>query len=182
MELNYSLTENDYLQQQLYLASKSKLIEKQRKISRLLVFVLLLVIGLLFFITKNMFLAYYFGIASIICFLLFPFYLKKYYYKLFKKYVNENFRNRIGIVSKIIFKEDTLEAFSEGIGNSVINFSVFENISEIQEYIFIGLKTNSNLIIPKNGIENVAVLREELKKICNKIKIEFISELDWKWK
>ncbi|KAF2339784.1 hypothetical protein [Flavobacterium tistrianum] len=181
MELNYSLTENDYLQQQLFLASKSKLIKKQRKTARILVLVILIIIGILFLINKNMFLGYYFGGAGVVCFLFFPFYLKKYYYRIFKKYVTENFKNRIGVVSKIVFKEDTLEAFTEGMGSSVTNFSMFENISEIEDYVFITFKTNVNLIIPKEKIVDVEELRSKLKSIAKNLKIDFISELDWKW-
>lgn len=182
MELNYSLTEDDYLQQQLYLASKSKLIKKQRKTGRILVLMILLLIGFLFYEINNLPIVYYFGGASIFCFCFFPIYLKIYYKRFFRKYVKENFKNRIGVTSKLLFKEDVLEVFSKDIGSSELNFSGFENISEIKDYFFIALKTGLNIMIPKSEVENVEALRDELKMITEKKGISFISELEWEWK
>lgn len=48
MEINFTLTENDFLQQQLYLASKSKLIKKQKKLARVFVTLILLLIDFCF--------------------------------------------------------------------------------------------------------------------------------------
>jgi len=182
MELNYALTENDYLQQQLYLASKNEQIKKQRKLNRILVLVILLIIGFLFYINNILFVAYYFTSASIICFLLFPFYLKKFYRIVFKKYVKANFKNKIGINTTVLFIEDSLEVISKGIGDHRINFSNFKNISEIDNYFFIAFNTGESFMIPKDGIEDVEGLRTKLKGIAGNLKIEFISELDWKWK
>ncbi|SHG08855.1 YcxB family protein [Flavobacterium johnsoniae] len=182
MELKYTLTENDYLQQQLYLASKSKLIKKQRIKSRLLVLIILLVIGFLFYMAQNIFLTYYFGGSGVICFFLYPIYLKFYYQRHYRKYIKENFKNRIGIISTLLFKEDVLEAYSENIGSSEVKFSAFENISEIKDYFFIALKTGVSIMIPKSEIINIEAVRSELKMITEKIGINFISELNWKWK
>jgi hypothetical protein len=37
-------------------------------------------------------------------------------------------------------------------------------------------------MIPKDKIENVENLRNKLKTITEKQQIDFLSELDWKWK
>lgn len=182
MELKYTLTENDYLQQQLYMASKSKLVNNQRKKSRILVFMVLLGISLLFYMIGNTLIAYYLAGYGVICFFLYPIYLKFYYQRHYRKYVKENFKNRIGIISTLLFKEDILEAYSENIGSSEVKFSAFENISEIKDYFFIALKTGVSIMIPKSEIINIEAVRSELKMITEKIGINFISELDWKWK
>ncbi|WP_129746025.1 hypothetical protein [Flavobacterium anhuiense] len=77
MELIYSLTENDYLQQQLYLASKSEFVKKQRKKTKLLIILSLFMIGLGLYINKNKFEGYCFGSASVVFFFFFPLYFKK---------------------------------------------------------------------------------------------------------
>ncbi|WP_144716303.1 YcxB family protein [Flavobacterium anhuiense] len=96
--------------------------------------------------------------------------------------MKENFKNRIGVASKLLFKEDVLEAFSKDIGSSELNFSGFENISEIKDYFFIALKTGLSIMIPKSEVKNIEALRDELKMITEKKGISFISEFDWKWK
>jgi len=182
MEINFTLTENDFLQQQLYLASKSKLIKKQKKLARVFVTLILLLIGFLFYLNKCLVEACYFTSAGIVCFFIFPIYLKHYYQRLFKKYVNENLKERVGIASSIIFKEDLFETTSENIGKAELNFSSFENIIEIADYFFITFKASGNLMIPKDKIENVENLRNKLITITEKQQIDFLSELDWKWK
>ncbi|WJS96035.1 hypothetical protein NYQ10_06150 [Flavobacterium johnsoniae] len=182
MELNYSLTENDYLQQQLYLASKSEQIKKQRRITKTFVILVLVILGFFLYVNENLLEAYCCGVTAVIYFFLFPFYQKKFYQRVFKKYVIENFKNRIGIVTKIKFKEDVLEVFNEGIGKSEFNFSVLKNISEIKDYFFIAFKTGESFMIPKLQIGNIEELRCKLKSIAENLKIDFISELDWKWK
>lgn len=182
MELKYSLTENDYLQQQLYLASKSNQINKQRKRARIAVPIILLVIVFLSYFNENLFEAYCSAGAGIVWFFLFPIYLKRYYQRVFKKYVNENFKDRAGIVLSIAFKENALEVVSENIGKSEFNFSSFKNISEIENYFFIDVKASGNIMIPKAKIDNVEAVKNKLKTIAEKQGIEFISELDWKWK
>lgn len=134
MELKYTLTENDYLQQQLYMASKSRLVNNQRKKSRILVFIVLLGISLLFYMIGNTLIAYYLAGYGVICFFLYPIYLKFYYQ------------------------------------------------SEIKDYFFIALKTGVSIMIPKSEIIDVEAVRTELKMIAEKIGINFISELNWKWK
>ncbi len=182
MELKYSLTENDYLQQQLYLTSKSEQIKKQRRITKILVILLLVILGFFLYVNKNLLEAYCCGTAAVIYFFLFPFYQKKFYQRVLKKYILENFKNRIGMVSGIIFKENILEVFTETIGKSEFNFSAFKNISEIKDYFFIAFKTGESLMIPKDKIEDAEKLRNKLKSIAENLKIDFISELDWKWK
>ncbi|WP_433765150.1 YcxB family protein [Flavobacterium ginsenosidimutans] len=86
------------------------------------------------------------------------------------------------MVSGIIFKENILEVFTETIGKSEFNFSAFKNISEIKDYFFIAFKTGESLMIPKDKIEDAEKLRNKLKSIAENLKIDFISELDWKWK
>ncbi|PWB22060.1 YcxB family protein [Flavobacterium sp. HTF] len=108
--------------------------------------------------------------------------MKRYYQRVFKKYVNENFKDRAGIVLSIAFKENALEIVSENIGKSEFNFSSFKNISEIENYFFIDVKASGNFMIPKAKINNVEAVKNKLKTIAEKQGIEFISELDWKWK
>ncbi len=186
MELNYSLTENDYLQQQLYLASKSKQIKRQRERTNIMVGIIIIVIMIVMklkaYHKNNISLT----ITSVMVCLIYLwacfFVQKKYYVKIFRKYVNENFTNRFGVQSKLIFKEEVLDVLTDGVGISSVNFSNFKNISEIKDYFFIAFKTGENLMIPKDKIENAEELRNKLKSIAENLKIDFISELDWKWK
>ncbi|RYJ40158.1 hypothetical protein NU08_0914 [Flavobacterium anhuiense] len=75
-----------------------------------------------------------------------------------------------------------MDILTGGVGISSVNFSNFKNISEIKDYFFIAFKTGESLMIPKDKIEDAEKLRNKLKSIAENLKIDFISELDWKWK
>ena len=57
-----------------------------------------------------------------------------------------------------------------------------ENVTETANYFYLKIKTGGHLIIPKLKINNVDDVREELKSLCAKLSIDFITDLNWKWK
>lgn len=181
MELNYSLTENDYLQQQLYLASKSEYVKKRRKTVKIGILVLLLIIGgTIFLTTKDVTDLYIFGVLILIFGCFSSVYVKWADRVNFKKYVDSTFLKKCGIIINVKFEEDSI-IISTFISDVKFNFFGFENISETKDYFFITLKTDENIMIPKPHIADVESLRNKLKTITENLNINFISELDWKW-
>lgn len=181
MELNYSLTENDYLQQQLYLASKGEYWKKRRKTVTMAIIVLLLIIGgTKFLITKDVTNIYIFGVLILICGCFFSVYVKWADRVNFKKCVDSTFLKKCGIIIIFKFEEDSIIT-STFISDVKFKFSGFENISETRDYFFITLKTDENIMIPKSHIADVESLRNKLISITENLNINFISELNWKW-
>jgi hypothetical protein len=181
MTLKYSLTENDFLQQQLYFASKNDRLKKQRRKSWLINSLAILVLSFLFYDSGNKFLAYWFLGTGIlfICFL--PFYIKAHHKNHYKKFITETYKNKFGVTSTIKFSDDFIETF-DTTGESKTNLSEIEEINETGEYIYLKTKAATVLIIPKSKIENLDALRAELTKIADKLNLKFVSELNWKWK
>lgn len=181
MILKYSLNEFDYLEHQLYIASKSKKIKKQRLRSLLVVSISILIIAYFFYKDDPIFSIYFFGFFLIITIFFYPMYLGKYYKRHYKNYLLEHYKNRFNKTSTITFKESNFET-SSFVGESKINYSVIEDIIEIPNHIFIKLQTGGSLIIPKSNIENPKNVKLELKKLAKKLNIKFVEELTWKWK
>lgn len=98
-----------------------------------------------------------------------------------KKYVDSTFLKRCGVIINLKFTDDCMVT-STSISDSKFKFLGFQNISEIEDYFLITLKTDENIIIPKSHLENIEAFRNKLKTISEELKIEFTSELDWKWK
>lgn len=181
MTLKYTLTENDFLQQQLFTASKSGRIKKQRRKSWIINSFTILCLSYLFYQSGNNFLTYYFLGFGILFVCLFPWYLKSHYKKHYKKFIQDTYKNRFGVTVTVKFNQDCIETF-DITGESKINLSEIEEIIETGEYIYLKMRTGGKLIIPKLRIDYVDRLREELKKIADKLNIKFVSYLNWKWK
>jgi len=181
MKLTYSLGENDFWQYHLYVATKSERIKSQRTRSWLLVSSVFLLLSLLFLLNDNSDMVYLFLFLALASFIFYPFYVRMTYKNHYKKFVTENYKNRVGLPVVISFTDDAILS-SDRTGESTINLSELESICETGAYFYPKLKTGGHLVIPKSGIESIPATKEFLKQICRKFSIDFIEELNWKWK
>jgi hypothetical protein len=171
---------NDFLQYQLYTASKSKRIKDTRKKSWLITSACFIILSLVFYEADKMFFTYYFLFAGIISLAFFPIYQRKKYKKHYEKYVKENYSQRLDSTCEIdirlpyIFTRDKT-------GESTINTSEIIEVNEISEYFFLKVSTNMSFILPKRSFDYKDML-EELNKMVNLNKIVINKELNWTWK
>ena len=179
MTLQYTLNENDFLQHQLYVASKNKRIKQQRKRTWLIYSGSFLLLSLMFYQSDNKFLTYYFLIFGLLFLCFFPFYQKWHYKNHYKKFINENYKNRFGQAENISLTEDCIET-KDITSESKLNLTAIENITETSDYFYIKMKAGGHLIIPKSGVESVDGLRDKLKRFANKLSIDFILNLNWR--
>src|SRR5687768_16332003 len=153
MTLTYNLSENDYLQYLLFSATKSERIKKERKQSLITVTFSLLVISLLFYITGNKILTYYFVAIAILCLVFYPLYLRSYYKNHYQKFLDEKSQNKLDEISTITLTENSIENFEKNC-ESKINLSELEEINETGQYFYLTMKMGGSLIIPKAKIED----------------------------
>jgi hypothetical protein len=181
MELEYKLDENDYLQHQLYTATKTERIKKQRKKSWILVSSVFFLIAFLDIRKEDKFQLYSFTIIGIISVIFYPIYLRNHYKKHYAKFIKETYKNKFGETIVVDFFEDKI-LIKNSSAESKVEYSAFEEFNEIGEYIFLKLKGGESFVIPKLKIDNLVELKIELKKIAEKNIIKQNTELDWKWK
>jgi YcxB-like protein len=179
MTLKYSLNQNDFLQHQLFLASKTKSIKNRMNRTWLILSIAFLMIGISFYKNDN-FNFYFFIFFSILTLLFYPFYQKYHYKNHYLKHININYKYRFGVVSSLIFNENTIDSISE-IGESKLNYTAFDEIDEIEKYFFLKIKTGGGIIIPKTEIENVEEFKIILNNLIKKYNWKEIIELNWKW-
>jgi len=141
----------------------------------------MLLLGLLFYESSNPFLAYYFWGFGIISFLFYPLYQRKHYKNHYEKFIDDTYKNRVGITAEITFDDFAIHT-TDVTGESRINLSELENVTETGDYFYLSLKTGGHLIVPKSKIGNVPELRVKLKELAGRLNIEFIEDLKWKWK
>ena len=181
MTLTYQLDQNDFLQHQLFLASKTERVKKKRTTSWLTVSGTMFLLGFLFFQSNNPMLGYYFLALGIIALLFYPLYQRHQYKKHYARFIAETYKSRFGQTANLHFSEHAIET-SDSSGEAKINLSELEHVTETGDYFYPKLKIAGHLIIPKSKISNVYQFRQELKQLCQRLGINFIEELSWKWK
>ena len=181
MVLEFSLDENDFLQHQLFVASKSDRIKSKRRKSWMIVSLAVLIVGILFYEQDNKFMVYCFLALLIYTICFYPLYLRSLYKKHFAEFVADAYKNRVGIMTSVSIGDNLIECFDK-TGESKINTTELTEISETGEHIYLRLKIGESLIIPKLKIENLVAFRTELLHLSGKLGINYTSELNWKWK
>jgi hypothetical protein len=181
MTLNYALSENDYLQHQLFVASKKDSIKKQRIKTWLLFSGASLLLSFLFYQNGDKLMTWYFLIFGLIALCFFQLYQKWYYRRHYQKYVADIFKNRFGQTAVVKFTDCFIET-SDTTGESKINLTELEKITETGDHFYLQIRTGGHLIIPKAKLDDLNAVRQELKRICEKLSIDFIEDLKWRWK
>ncbi len=180
MNINYNLSHSDFLAYQLYTSSKSKLHNKKRLRSRVIIPIFYILLALFNFYKKG---TYTLGIGfiiiiiiAIIWFVFYPTYSKWRYKKLFNKHIKEHYKNRINKPIEISFNEDGVLNTKDFISESKISGTELKAFIETTEHVFIKLASDLSLVIPKHAIENLS----ELKKHIVGLGAEYVDELNWK--
>lgn len=181
MEINYTLDEKDYLEHQLYIASKSDRIKKQRQKSLLIVIFAFLSLSYLFYTTDNKFMMYGFIFISVLSLIFYPIYLKQHYYKHYQKFIVDTYKNRFNEPCKIVLTENSIDCIDIS-GETKINLTIIEEIVETTKYFYLKIKTGGHLIIPKMKVEDNANVETSLSSLADRLKIKYIKELEWTWK
>lgn len=181
MEIKYKLEEEDYLIMYLFDAEKNPLIKSQRK-KGTVIGIIACVLILIYLYSYDHFMFYAFLIAARIVIVASILYLKKWRYKrMYRKYIRENFKNKIGAELEIRFEAEHQHLFiKDSSAETKINYSAFESIEEIRDYFYLKLKTGERVIFPKRSITNESEFLEEVEKFQSVYHLPFYKDLNWK--
>ena len=181
MILTYPLEQEDFLELQLFVASKSSRIRIQRRLTWLLYSLVFGGLGLIFYFTSNKTVGYYFFALAIVTVIFFPTYLGWYYKRHYSRFLDSTIKNRYGIVVAIEINDEFIETGDAG-GVSKIYLRELEEIVGTSRYWFLKLKRGTHLIIPKTKIDNDNEVEIYLKTLCCKLGVVFTEDLNWKWR
>jgi len=178
MTINYQLADSDFLAYQLYAASKSELYKRRRFRSRVIVPVIYALFGFYLFINRgDIRILFVFVGIGILWFAFYPMYSKWGYKRHFKKYVAENYKNRINKPVQINIDEISVNVV-DITSESKIKGNQLKELIETPNHYFIKLATDMALIVPIKSIVNKA----EFENLLTELGAEYIDEVDWKWK
>ncbi|MDW3646584.1 MAG: hypothetical protein R8P61_05970 [Bacteroidia bacterium] len=178
MKLSYTLSEEDFLQHQLYLASNSQRIRKKEQRAWKLISFIFSLIGVILYLTDTAFplgpFAILFGFITV---LFYPLYVKKHYKDHYKNFIQENYQNRIGFPTEVALHEAFL-FMKDKSGEGKIDLSELEYLIEIQQNFFLRLKSGHSLIFPKAQIQDLPAFRKSFQDID----VQVEPDLDWERK
>jgi len=176
MKIEYKIEENDFLDFQLFAASKSKRIMKKKKIERFFLTIGSLIGSIYFYLQQNITMTIYFVVIAIISVLFYPKYFNWRYKKHYKNYIKDNYQKRFGQVENIEITEEYIYS-KDKTGEGKIKLKEINEVNETPNHFFLKISTGMSLIIPKREIKNIDLLKIKI----NKIGLNIIDELSWKW-
>jgi YcxB-like protein len=181
MKLEYCLTENDFLQHQLFLASKSPRIRNKRTKSWLLAMTALLLIGFIFYQAGNITMTYCIAAFALYTAFFYRLYLRSHYKKHYLEFIRDNFKYSFNQTFTMSLMDDHIQT-SDKTGESKINHTEIAGITETGHYFYLHMKSGGSFIIPKFTAGFPDDLRNELQKTAQKLHIPFTEDLNWEWK
>jgi hypothetical protein len=181
MKFAYTLDENDFLNHQLYLASKSERIKKNRLKNHFWVVAAFLSMTLLFYIKNDKGLLWYFAGAALIAGVFYPLYSRRLYRRHYQKFIRENYSHKIAKEFVLHLDADRLWSKDE-LSEGSISLSALSEIVEVPTAFYLKTAASVALLLPKNQLSNLSDVRAELESVAKRYAIPYQQELTWQWK
>lgn len=181
LTFNYNLHLEDYLNYQLFTASKSENIKNKRKRNRFIPAVIFIVLGIVpRFDFTELFTCIYVLIGVLWVFV-YPICDRRLYFNHYKKYIEENYKNNLNKDIEVILSEDEVWV-KDGGSEAKINLEELQEINELPVAFYLKMKSSHSVILPKNKIGNLTELRDLLNFIKDKYSVNYNEFPEWKWK
>lgn len=180
MKFELSLNEQDYLNQVLFIASKSEAIKKRNRINHVITSGVFLLLSIVFYFQgKPFFTGAYFIVGVIVAFF-YPLYQRGRYKRFYLKQIRADLKGRNEIIILLDFQEDVLIMINPH-ETLEFNLNAIEHIYETADYFFLKFAAEEMLTIPKAKV-NLDNLVDTLNKVIKQYGTAFSQELEWKWK
>ncbi|MFT5822051.1 MAG: hypothetical protein ACI8ZM_003307 [Crocinitomix sp.] len=176
MKFEYQIQEQDYLDFQLYTATRSVRFEKKQRNGRYFITLCSLILACYFIYDQDWGMTAYFGLQTVVFFLFYPWYFKWRQKVHYTKYIRRNYKNLFGRSETLEVKGKTLHLVNS-TGEGQIKAAELDQFIETKRHFFIEMKSGASLIIPIYEMSDA----DSLKRQINGMKIPVEKDLDWKW-
>lgn len=175
MKYSYTIDEADLLTFQLYVASKSEIVQKKGKNGRTLLVAVSILFAGYFFTQREYIMGSYFALMAV---LLVFFYARYYAWKQklnYRRFIRANYANRFGMREEMETFPNKIHV-KDNFGEGDVLRNELNSVVEIDEYFFINLESGSSIIVPKSQID-----AHQMKRDLQSLKTTYNEELAWKW-
>jgi len=183
IELNYQLSEEDFLDLQLFYVSTDEEQIRKRKKDKYRLLGLFALCAAVMLLDGDFSLYTYFFLAGFGIFLIiYPWWSTWFYKRMYKRQISQQTEDTFPYPLHLQLEEDYFDITSPK-GDTHIKALEITCIVETGNYFFIVTgKFASITSIPKNQLQNEDVIRERLSHYARIAGIEYSSQPDWKWK
>lgn len=181
MTIELKIDENDFLTHQLYTASKSARIKRKRQRNKVVMPLIYIALGIVFFFSNRVATGIIFFIIAPLWFFIYPVWERQRYIKHYKDFIKENYKDRHGSTGTLELSNDYILAKDNG-GESKVLTKEIEVINEIPSAIYIKLKGGQSFILPKDKISDTGTVTIRLKELAAWLSIPYNIEDTWEWK
>lgn len=181
MKITYSIDEQDFLDFQLFTASRSEEIRKRRFRARVFPPLMYLVLGLVLFFYHRLDFTMIFALLAVVWFFFYPVREKRLYRSSYERFIRENFREKFGKPATLTI-DDRYMINKDAISENKISTDQLAEISEIPGLILIRLKKGQTFILPKDKIEGPETFRDDLKALAVRLNVAYNDDPAWVWK
>ena len=174
MKIQYQIQEEDFYTYQVFTASQSKRLKGKRLRGKLLLLAMC-TLGMWFFYFKNAGMTFYFAGIFLVVLLGYGKYFSWRFKAHYRAHIKEHYSGRYGLEETLVLEEEVVISTNK-LGESKLNISEFEKISETRSHLFLHLSTGNTLIIPTHA-DGVQVVKQKL--VDKGVKVE--PCFDWKF-
>ena len=177
MIVEFRIEETDFLDFQLFTASKSERINRKKRNGWAAITLGSLVIAAYFYLNQDNALAMYFGLVAVASAIFYPKYFIWRYKSHYTTYIRENYSKRFGQLERMEISTDFI-VFSDKTGEGKVKLSEIETVNETARHFFIAISTGGSIIIPKSQLDNPAALKATFTGLGLNVK----DETNWRWR
>ena len=134
----------------------------------------------MFYVRNDTGLFYWFLLMALLAGIFFPYYSRRMHVNHYRKYIDENYGNKIGKLAVLHLENDRIESKDE-LSEGSLKLAGLTEIVEVPTAIYLRIDTIS-LILPKAQIQNITEIQSALENISTNYNIPFRKELNWIWK
>lgn len=180
MKISFKISEENYLDFQLYLASESAIVIQKKKWTRKIIPLIYLSIAVVMYFLEKLFLFACFGIIGKLWYFLYPWIEEKNTRKKYREIITSTFQDKIN--NDITLENDTENFIYTTRGNSTkVAIKSITEIIQLKTILIIKTNTNQAFVIPNQALKNLESHWIEFQRISSFYKIPFSKKLNWEW-
>lgn len=181
MKMQYNLLEEDYLKFQLYTASRSKQVKRQRFIGKYILPLVILLLGVTLWLSEDRIAPYILAGLAVLWFFAYPVFDRNRYIRYYKRFNKERYANVFGKPMSIetVASELLLET---PVSKSSISFDAITEINDIGTHYFIHFNNGTVAVLPVNREVSRPVWDEFISELTRLSGKSVYDKKDWSWK
>ena len=179
-EVQYTLSEENFLDFHIYTSIRSKTQRSQRQLSRIVTALLVGLVAYYYFSKAALSLAYVHTVLAVLLFLCYHKYSFWKYKRHFIKHIREHRSGMIGPEYSIELVDGQIVSESE-MGDGNLNPSAIEELVELENIYIIAFKQSQSVILPRRGAIS-GIPRKIMKELSNITSLPLTDRRKLKWK